>query len=82
MTTDGKTDNVHRKCASISSMEDMEQVDRLRAELDAIMVGGHTLLDDDPRMMVKSEQLKQEREASPMPKNASWTTPEEIRAII
>lgn len=57
MTADGKTDMVYRKGASISSMEDLQRVDRLRAEIDAIMVGGRTLLDDDPRLTVKSEQL-------------------------
>lgn len=60
-TADGKTDTVYRKGASISSIEDMERVDHLRAEVDAIMVGGRTLLDDDPRLTVKSEQLRRER---------------------
>jgi 2,5-diamino-6-(ribosylamino)-4(3H)-pyrimidinone 5'-phosphate reductase len=61
MTADGKTDTVYRKGARISSTEDMERVDHLRAQVDAIMVGGRTLLDDDPRLTVKSEQLRQER---------------------
>jgi 2,5-diamino-6-(ribosylamino)-4(3H)-pyrimidinone 5'-phosphate reductase len=61
MTADGKTDTVYRKGASISSTEDRERVDHLRAEVDAIMVGGRTLLDDDPRLTVKSEQLRRER---------------------
>lgn len=61
MTADGKTDTVRRGGASISSAEDMERVDRLRAEVDAIMVGGRTLLEDDPRLTVKTEQLQQER---------------------
>jgi riboflavin biosynthesis pyrimidine reductase len=42
-------------------MKDKERDDRLRAEVDAIIVGGHTLLDDDPRLTVKSEGLRQER---------------------
>jgi 2,5-diamino-6-(ribosylamino)-4(3H)-pyrimidinone 5'-phosphate reductase len=61
MTADGKTDTVFRKGASISSPEDIDRVDHLRADVDAIMVGGRTLLDDDPRLMVKSEQLRHER---------------------
>jgi 2,5-diamino-6-hydroxy-4-(5-phosphoribosylamino)pyrimidine 1'-reductase len=52
---------VYRKGANISSAEDRERVDHLRAEVDAIMVGGRTLLDDDPRLTVKSEQLCRER---------------------
>jgi 2,5-diamino-6-(ribosylamino)-4(3H)-pyrimidinone 5'-phosphate reductase len=61
MTADGKTDTVFRRGATISSIEDRERVDCLRAEVDAIMVGGRTLLEDDPRLTVKSEKLRQER---------------------
>lgn len=61
MTADGKTDTVSRSGASISSKEDMERVDQLRAEVDAVMVGGRALLNDDPRLTVKSEKLRQER---------------------
>jgi 2,5-diamino-6-(ribosylamino)-4(3H)-pyrimidinone 5'-phosphate reductase len=61
MTADGKTDTVNRRGATISSVEDKERVDRLRADVDAIMVGGRTLLEDDPRLTVRSEQLRQER---------------------
>ena len=61
MTADGKTDTVHRHGATISSAKDKERVERLRSEVDAIMVGGHTLLNDDPRLTVKSEQLRQDR---------------------
>ena len=61
VTADGKTDTIARGGAAISSPQDMEQVDHLRAENDAIMVGGHTLLGDDPRLTVKSETLRLER---------------------
>src|SRR3970040_1681077 len=44
MTADGKIDTVARQGAAISSPRDKERVDRLRAESDAIMVGGKTLL--------------------------------------
>jgi len=58
MTADGKTDTIARKGTAISSAFDMERVDRLRAESDAVMVGGHTLLGDDPRLTVKSADLR------------------------
>ncbi len=58
MTADGKTDTIARQGAGISSAFDTERVDRLRAESDAVMVGGHTLLGDDPRLTVKSEVLR------------------------
>src|SRR5438067_8967340 len=61
MTADGKIDTVARSGAVISSAHDLERVDRLRAESDAIMVGGHTLLGDDPRLTVKSPLLRAER---------------------
>src|SRR3981081_3003486 len=63
MTADGKIDTVARRGAVISSSSDLERVDRLRAESDAIMVGGHTLLGDDPRLTVKSPSLRAERVA-------------------
>mgnify|MGYP001138536491 CR=1 FL=1 len=63
MTADGKIDTFQRKGAAISSQRDKERVDRLRAEADAVMVGGRTLLDEDPKLTVKSEALREERVA-------------------
>lgn len=61
MTADGKTDTRDRKGAIISSDDDMERVDRLRAQSDAVMVGGNTILLDDPRLTIKSADLQAER---------------------
>lgn len=71
MTADGKIDTFQRRGAAISSARDKERVDRLRAEADAVMVGGKTLLDEDPKLTVKSETLRagrlaSGREANPM----------------
>jgi 2,5-diamino-6-(ribosylamino)-4(3H)-pyrimidinone 5'-phosphate reductase len=63
MTADGKIDTFQRKGTAISSPRDKERVDRLRAESDAVMVGGRTLLDEDPKLTVKSEALRAERVA-------------------
>ena len=63
MTADGKIDTFKRKGAAISSQRDKERVDQLRAGADAVMVGGRTLLDEDPRLTVKSEDLRAERVA-------------------
>lgn len=68
-TADGKTDTVERRGASISSPQDLERVDRLRAESDAVMVGGQTLLGDDPRLTVKSESLRAARRARGLDEN-------------
>jgi 2,5-diamino-6-(ribosylamino)-4(3H)-pyrimidinone 5'-phosphate reductase len=69
MTADGKIDTVERKGAAISSPRDKERVDRLRADADAIMVGGRTLLDEDPKLTVKSEALRAERVANGLSPN-------------
>ena len=69
MTADGKIDTVQRKGAAISSERDKERVDRLRAEADAVMVGGKTLLDEDPKLTVKSEALRDERVRSGLSPN-------------
>ena len=69
MTADGKIDTVARTGASISSQRDKERVDRLRAESDAIMVGGQTLLVEDPKLTVKSEALRAQRVAQGLSPN-------------
>lgn len=61
MTADAKIDTVARTGAPISSATDLERVDRLRAESDAVMVGGHTLLREDPRLTIKSPTLRAQR---------------------
>lgn len=69
MTADGKIDTVHRKGAAISSPQDKERVDKLRAEADAVMVGGRTLLDEDPKLTVRSGALREERARQGRPPN-------------
>ena len=69
MTADGKIDTFQRKGATISSPRDKERVDQLRAGADAVMVGGRTLLEEDPRLTVKSEELREERVQSGLPAN-------------
>ena len=63
VTADGKMDTYERQGAAISSTADKLRVDRLRAGADAVMVGGRTLIDEDPKLTVKSEELRAERVA-------------------
>jgi 2,5-diamino-6-(ribosylamino)-4(3H)-pyrimidinone 5'-phosphate reductase len=63
MTADGKIDTFERRGSTISSQRDKERVDRLRVEADAVMVGGRTLLGENPKLTVKSVDLRAEREA-------------------
>lgn len=61
MTADGKIDTFERKGAAISSKQDKQRVDELRAAADGILVGGRTLLDEAPKLTVKSEALRDGR---------------------
>lgn len=58
---DGKISDESRRQVRISCEEDMRRVDALRASSDAIMVGIGTVLSDDPRLTVKSEELRKKR---------------------
>ena len=69
MSADGKIDSAARAGAPISSPADRERVDRLRAGADAVLVGGRTLLDEDPRLTVKSPALRARRRAAGLPEN-------------
>lgn len=82
MTADGKIDTFQRKGAAISSPRDKERVDQLRTGADAIMVGGRTLLDEDPKLTVKSDALREERVArglSPNPIKVGVVTKANIK---
>jgi 2,5-diamino-6-(ribosylamino)-4(3H)-pyrimidinone 5'-phosphate reductase len=61
MTADGKIDTFERKGAAISSKQDKQRVDELRAAADGILVGGKTLLEESPKLTVKSEALLEDR---------------------
>ena len=83
MTADGKIDTFERKGSTISSPLDKERVDRLRADSDAVLVGGLTLLDEDPKLTVKSEALRTERLArglAPNPVKVGVVTIANIKA--
>lgn len=69
MTVDGKISTVERRQVRISTPADMKRVDWLRASADAIMVGGQTLLRDDPSLTIKSEALRALRVRAGRPEN-------------
>ena len=69
VTADGKIDTFERRGAAISSTRDKERVDLLRAEADAVLVGGRTLRDEDPSLTVKSEELRAGRVQRGLPPN-------------
>jgi 2,5-diamino-6-(ribosylamino)-4(3H)-pyrimidinone 5'-phosphate reductase len=58
---DGKISDEKRRQLRISCREDLERVDELRASADAIMVGVGTILADNPKLNVKSKELRERR---------------------
>jgi riboflavin biosynthesis pyrimidine reductase len=68
-SVDGKIDTFERHGAAISSETDRARVDALRASVDAVMVGGHTVADEDPRLTVKSAELRAVRVARGLSEN-------------
>ncbi|MEA3254304.1 MAG: 2,5-diamino-6-(ribosylamino)-4(3H)-pyrimidinone 5'-phosphate reductase, partial [Candidatus Altiarchaeota archaeon] len=69
VSLDGKISTFERKQVKISNEQDMQRVDRLRAESDAILVGSNTVAIDDPKLTVKSEGLRKDRVNKGLPEN-------------
>jgi 2,5-diamino-6-(ribosylamino)-4(3H)-pyrimidinone 5'-phosphate reductase len=69
MSLDGKIDSVARNGVTISSPADKLRLDRLRAGVDAVLVGGRTLLDEDPGLTVRDPALRQARRKRGLPEN-------------
>jgi 2,5-diamino-6-(ribosylamino)-4(3H)-pyrimidinone 5'-phosphate reductase len=69
MTADGKIDTFERRGAAISSRRDKDRVDELRAGADAVLVGGKTLLEESPKLTVRSEALREARVRRGVPPN-------------
>lgn len=61
MSADGKISTKERKQIKISSSEDFERVDDLKAGSDAIIVGIGTVLSDNPSLTVKSKENQKKR---------------------
>src|SRR5256712_6141392 len=58
MSIDGKIALSDGQGVRLSNEEDLRRVHRLRASVDAILVGVGTVLTDDPKLTVKSEYAK------------------------
>ena len=66
-SVDGKLSTRRREQVAISGPADFERVDRLRAEVDAVVVGVGTVLADDPSLTVDDPDLAAGREAQGEP---------------
>ncbi|MEZ0065781.1 riboflavin-specific deaminase-like protein [Streptacidiphilus sp. MAP12-20] len=67
MSLDGHIDDASPERLLLSSAEDFDRVDGLRAESDAILVGAGTLRADDPRLEVRDPARRAAREARGLP---------------
>ncbi|HEY8202842.1 MAG TPA: dihydrofolate reductase family protein, partial [Actinomycetota bacterium] len=61
MSVDGCIDDASPQRLLISNDEDLDRVDEVRAEVDAILVGAGTIRRDDPRLLVRSPERVQAR---------------------
>lgn len=68
---DGFLDDTSPERLVLSTEDDFAVVDRLRAEADAIFVGAGTVRADNPRLLVRSPELRKWRLAQENPNNRS-----------
>jgi len=61
MTLDGKISTFQRKQVDIAQNDDWEFLQKHRVIADAVMVGGRTLLSDDPSLLVKPPKRERQR---------------------
>jgi 2,5-diamino-6-(ribosylamino)-4(3H)-pyrimidinone 5'-phosphate reductase len=69
MSADGKIATKDRIQTRISGVRDLERVDALRADSDAIMVGIGTVLSDNPSLTVKSKKRRERRKITGQAEN-------------
>src|SRR5579859_882020 len=74
MSVDGHIDDASATRLILSSDEDLDRVDELRAACDAILVGAATIRRDDPRLLVRSASRRAERAASGLPESPAKVT--------
>ena len=63
MSLDGYLDAADNERLVLSNEADLERVDAVRAECDAILVGAATVRNDNPRLLVRSRALREQRRA-------------------
>ena len=67
MSIDGHIDDTAPERLLLSNPADLDRVDQLRADSDAVLIGAGTLRSDNPRLLVNSEQRQAERRAAGLP---------------
>ena len=64
ISVDGAIDDRSSERPTLSNDKDWQEIDKLRAENDAILVGAGTLRADNPSLSIRSEDLRQQRIAA------------------
>lgn len=74
MSIDGYIDDAGEQRLLLSNAEDFDRVDGLRASCDAILVGATTIRRDDPRLLVRSLERRNDRVARGVPASPTKVT--------
>ncbi|WP_017587436.1 RibD family protein [Nocardiopsis ganjiahuensis] len=69
MSIDGRIDDTSPERLRLSNEADFAEIDELRAGCDAILVGAGTLRADNPRLLVRSQVLRERRREQGRPEN-------------
>jgi 5-amino-6-(5-phosphoribosylamino)uracil reductase len=67
MSIDGYIDDTTPNRLILSNAADLDRVDAVRAESDAILIGAETMRRDNPRLLVNSAERRAAREARGLP---------------
>jgi riboflavin-specific deaminase-like protein len=67
MSIDGHIDDTTDQRLLLSSPEDFDRVDAVRATCDAILIGANTIRKDNPRLLVNSDARRAERVSRGLP---------------
>lgn len=67
MSIDGYLDDATEERLLLSNGADFDRIDAVRAQVDAILVGAHTVRRDNPRLLVRSPARRGERVARGLP---------------
>jgi 5-amino-6-(5-phosphoribosylamino)uracil reductase len=67
MSIDGYIDDTTPQRLVLSSQEDLDRVDAVRADCDAILIGAETMRRDNPRLLVNSPERRAAREKRGLP---------------
>lgn len=71
---DGYIDDATDQRLMLSNSDDLDRIDAVRAECDAILVGAGTIRLDNPRLVVRSQQRRDRRVARGLPASPTKVT--------